>query len=118
MLLAGIVFDLNPNHFYFCLFQFYSTGLGDCRLVILYDINICIYMANLFLYYYENKWINKLKKSDIGRARRYSNIFRFIDDLSAFNDGWEFQNNYREIYPLNYNWERKIFLTAKPPFWI
>ena len=57
------------------------------------------FMANLFLYYYENKWINKLKKSDIGRARRYSNIFRFIDDLSAFNDGGEFQNNYREIYP-------------------
>ena len=42
------------------------------------------FMANLFLYYYENKWINKLKKSDIGRARRYSNIFRFIDESECF----------------------------------
>ena len=57
------------------------------------------FMANLFLYYYENKWINKLKKSDIGRSRRYSNIFRFIGDLSAFNDGGEFEKSYRKIYP-------------------
>ena len=32
-------------------------------------------------------------------ARKFGNVFRFIDDLIAINDGNEFENHYNEIYP-------------------
>ena len=57
------------------------------------------FMANLFLYHYESKWVKSLKKDSIQRARRYSNTFRFIDDLLTINDNDEFSNSYEEIYP-------------------
>ena len=57
------------------------------------------YFANLFLYYYENEWLNKLKKSDLHKARQFSNTFRFIDDLGALNDGGLFDFYRNEIYP-------------------
>ena len=57
------------------------------------------FFANLFLYYYESKWMNELKKKDLIRARKLCNIFRFIDDLNALNDAGEFENNYQHIYP-------------------
>ena len=55
--------------------------------------------ANLFLYYYESKWMNELKKKDLTRGRKLCNIFRFIDDLNALNDAGEFENIYQHIYP-------------------
>ena len=57
------------------------------------------FMANLFLYHYENEFISELRKSDIRRARRFGNVFRFIDDLNAINDGGEFERCYKDIYP-------------------
>ena len=57
------------------------------------------FMANLFLYFYENKWILKNKKSNLKLARMFGNTFRFIDDLIAINDGGHFENNYMDIYP-------------------
>ena len=44
-------------------------------------------MANLFLYFYENKWLMQLKRKDLVSARKFGNTFRFIDDLCAINDG-------------------------------
>ena len=55
--------------------------------------------ANLFLYFYESKWMNELKKNDLIKARKFCNIFRFIDDLNSINDGGEFENSYSNIYP-------------------
>ena len=57
------------------------------------------FMANLFLYFYENKWILKTKKSNLKEARMFGNTFRFIDDLIAINDGGTFEKNYKNIYP-------------------
>ena len=57
------------------------------------------FFANLFLYYYENKWLNKLRKTDLQKARKFTNTFRFIDDLGSINDGGEFGRRYSEIYP-------------------
>ena len=57
------------------------------------------FFANLFLYYYESKWMNLIKKNDLIRARKLCNMFRFIDDLSAINDGGEFERNFKDIYP-------------------
>ena len=57
------------------------------------------FIANLFLYVYENRYMNGLKKSDLSRARNLRHIFRFIDDLIAINDNDEFLKSYKEIYP-------------------
>ena len=57
------------------------------------------FFANLFLYFYEIKWMNKLQKSDLIKARKLCNIFRFIDDLNSINDDGEFKSNYSNIYP-------------------
>ena len=57
------------------------------------------FFANLFLYFYESKWINKIKKESLYRARRFANTFRFIDDLDAMNDCGEFEKYYKDIYP-------------------
>ena len=57
------------------------------------------FFANLFLYLYESKWMNELKKTDLIEARKLCNIFRFINDLNSINDGGEFESNYSNIYP-------------------
>ena len=57
------------------------------------------FMANLFLYFYENKWLMQLKKQDLVSARKFGNTFRFIDDLCAINDDGLFEKHYKEIYP-------------------
>jgi len=56
------------------------------------------FFANLFLYYFESRWINDLKKKDLVQARKLSNIFRF-DDLSVVNDDSIFANHFKDIYP-------------------
>ena len=58
------------------------------------------FMANLFLYHYESLWIKKLKKDDLQKARRFSNTFRFIDDLLTINDDNLFSKNFDKIYPI------------------
>ena len=55
--------------------------------------------SNLFLYFYERKWMNELKKNDLIKARKLCNIFRPIDDLNSINDGGKFESNYCNIYP-------------------
>ena len=57
------------------------------------------FFANLFLYFYENKWLKELKRVDLAKARRFGNTFRFIDDLTAINDGGEFERCFPDIYP-------------------
>jgi len=57
------------------------------------------FMANLFLYYYESKYVKEVKKSDISVARKFRHTFRFIDDLVAINDDGEFEKCHKNIYP-------------------
>ena len=57
------------------------------------------FSANLFLYFYESKQMNKIKTNDLIKARTFCNIFRFIDDLNSINDDGEFESNYSNIYP-------------------
>ena len=58
-----------------------------------------LFFANLFLYFYKCRWMNKLKKNDLIKARKVCNIFRFIDDLNSISDRGEFESNYSNIYP-------------------
>ena len=57
------------------------------------------FFANLFLYYYESSWLRKIQKSNNTLARKFGNVFRFIDDLLALNDGLSFEMYHKEIYP-------------------
>ena len=57
------------------------------------------FFANFFLAFYESKYIKSLKSKDPGKARKYKNITRYIDDLIAPNDNNEFHNSFLEIYP-------------------
>ena len=55
------------------------------------------FFTNLFLYFYESKWMNELKtdeskwmnqlkRNDLIKVRKLWNTFRFIDDLGPIND--------------------------------
>ena len=57
------------------------------------------FFANLFLAFYENKWINCQRKLNILNTRKMNNTFRFIDDLLSLNDDSIFELNYNSIYP-------------------
>ena len=59
------------------------------------------FFANLFLYFYESKWMNELKKSDLIKARKLCNIFKLINDLNSISDGGE--SNYSNICLRNYS---------------
>jgi len=55
--------------------------------------------ANLFLFYYESEFLKNVKKSNATRARKFRNIYRYIDDLQTINDDGEFERSIGEIYP-------------------
>ena len=57
------------------------------------------FIANLFLYTYENRFMFNLKKDDMSRAKNLRHVFRFIDDLIALNDNDEFMRSHKDIYP-------------------
>ena len=54
------------------------------------------FLANLFLFHYEKEWV---EKSDRKQTRYFDYTFRFIDDLITLNDGNQFENIHKEIYP-------------------
>ena len=61
--------------------------------------NPVLFFPNLFLFFYEWRWLKSIKNTNYEVVRKFGNIFRFIDDLIAINDGNEFENHYNEIDP-------------------
>ena len=57
------------------------------------------FSTNSFLYFYENKRMNELKKNNLIKTTKLCNIFRFIDDLNSINYDGEFESSYSNIYP-------------------
>ena len=43
--------------------------------------------------------MQKCMKENPGLARRFINVFRYIDDLIAINDGGFFNRVFKDIYP-------------------
>ena len=75
------------------------------NLVLKQDIGIPMgidpapFWANLFLYHFESKYIQLLISEGSNRAFKYHATSRFIDDLIAINDGKEFYQSFKKIYP-------------------
>ena len=58
------------------------------------------FWANLYLYYYEEKHVTSLMKSNNHPlARLYKHATRFIDDQCNLNDSEQFKNACQTIYP-------------------
>jgi len=57
------------------------------------------FLANLYLYALEFKYLEKLTKDDIFLARKFSNSFRYIDDLLMFNNDDLMETHKHNIYP-------------------
>ena len=55
-------------------------------------------LANLFLFYYEYKFMKNLIKNDIWAAKRFNNTMRYISDLLALNKR-RFEHAIGELYP-------------------
>lgn len=76
--------------------NFVSTLLqGNCLPLELYQAP---FIANIFHFYYENKWKQNTKRRKLIQSRKFGNMFQFIDKLPAINDSGEFENVYHEIY--------------------
>ena len=57
------------------------------------------FWANLYLYFYEDKFIVQLISAEKMRARQFLNAIRFIDDECNLNDNKEFSKSFTQIYP-------------------
>ena len=55
--------------------------------------------ANLFLFHYESAWLKSIKKTNYTLARKFGQVYRYIDDLVALNDGLSFEAYFKDIYP-------------------
>ena len=56
------------------------------------------YIANLFLFYYEYKYMKNLIKNNIILAKKFNNTMRYIDDLLKLNNT-QFDTAIQDIYP-------------------
>lgn len=57
------------------------------------------FLANLYLYALEFKFLDNLTKEDIPLARKFSNSYRYIDDLIMFNNNGLMDEYKYKIYP-------------------
>ena len=51
-------------------------------------------MANLSLYYYNNKWLLETKNIDLQKAGLDESLYHFTDGLRNINKNLEFDKNY------------------------
>ena len=73
------------------------------------------FFPNLFLYYYESRWIKDLQKKDLKKGK-FCNVLCFIYDLNAVNDAGIFENNFRDIYSEELEWRRENGNSAETTF--
>lgn len=57
------------------------------------------FMANLYLMYYETKFLTENLRVNFPLCRKLKFAFRYIDDLLIFNDEGSFDDVYPRIYP-------------------
>ena len=64
-------------------------------------------ILKFYFYFYENKWIDQIKRNDLIKARNLCNIFTFNKYLDSTNDGEEFEVNYCNIYPNEFEFRKE-----------
>ena len=58
------------------------------------------YIANLFLFSYEYRYVMDLiKRKEFNKAFNLRHVGRYIDDISSVNDNGFLENNFKDIYP-------------------
>ena len=57
-------------------------------------------MANLYSYYYEAAFMEKLTKQDYSKAKKFNNTSRFIDDLGTLNNDGILVTEKAKIFPV------------------
>ena len=57
------------------------------------------FLANLFLFSYENEWMMRMKSENPHLARQFSNSVRYIDDLFTINNDGLMKTHMNEIHP-------------------
>lgn len=55
------------------------------------------FMESLFMYFLERKLLLQIKKSNLKKADKFSNIFRFMINLCFFNNGESEMMNLKRI---------------------
>ena len=81
-----------------CYFQFGNLTFLQ-RIGIPMGIDPAPFWANLYLYFYEKKYISTAMSIDPARARKFRYASRFIDDEGNLNDNGEFGRSFQTIYP-------------------
>ena len=81
-----------------CYFQFANLVLRQV-IGIPMGIDPAPFWANLYLYWYEQKHVSSLMKTNQANARLYKYASRFIDDQCNLNDSSQFKNSCQAIYP-------------------
>ncbi len=57
------------------------------------------FIANLTLWFYENRYLEKLYKNDYFSAKLLNRTFRLIDDITTINSDGVFQEHMGKMYP-------------------
>jgi hypothetical protein len=57
------------------------------------------YIANLTLWYYENKFLDSTYKSKYFIVKKLNYTYRLIDDITSLNSDGYFEQYFKEIYP-------------------
>ena len=72
------------------------------------------YIANLTLWFYENKYMEHLCKRDYYSAHKLNHTFRLIDDITSANSDGTFEAHCKYIYPSNLilNKENRVDIAA------
>ena len=56
------------------------------------------YWANIFLHFFESKYVQQLISKESSRAYKFLGTWRFIYDLCTINDDGEFSSSHKYIY--------------------
>ena len=77
---------------------------------VLIGVDLAPFIANLTLWFYENKYLEKLYKRDYYSARMMGKTFRLIDDITTVNSDDVFSQHVGDIYPasLTLNKENEV----------
>ena len=86
--------------YYLLVNNFFKFGTRIYQQIIGIPVgsNPAPFMVNFFFSYYENEWIQNSIKKDFEIARRFGDIFHFVDNLTAMNDGVELDKALHKIY--------------------